>query len=137
MTEEQPNWWPERENWPEFPMESFTGKDGHTDTYRPGAVEALALLLLEEYVVPLNGAPEVKGGRCGLFVHIDDMLEPLPIVGTANDRDFWSLYDIVRAYGLKGAVLWLAVRRTTKPAKKWCDMLREANLWSENLEALP
>ena len=40
-------------------------------------------------------------------------------------------------HGLKGAVLWLAVRRTTKPAKKWCDMLREANLWSENLEALP
>lgn len=55
-------WWPDREDWPEFaPEASWVGTS--LEGTRLGASEALALLLLSEVVVPLNGGRRT-GSRC-------------------------------------------------------------------------
>jgi hypothetical protein len=88
MTEESLKWWPDRENWPTFPPQPPYEIKGVTYIDRLGVEEALALLLLEGYVIPLNGAPKEKEGRCGLCVQCSDVFysatadaEPLPAVG--------------------------------------------------------
>jgi hypothetical protein len=144
MTEERPKWWPDRENWPTFPPEPPYEIKGETYIDRLGVEEALALLLLEEYVVPLNAAPDVKEGRCGLFVQCSDVFysasadaEPLPAVGFADDPVFWDLYDLVREHGWPGAMRWCALRREIRPMEHWCDLIRAAGLWDEKIAALP
>jgi hypothetical protein len=144
MTEERPKWWPDRENWPTFPPQPPYEINGVTYIDRLGVEEALALLTLEEYVIPLNGAPKEKEGRCELCVQCSDVFysasadaEPLPAVGFADDPVFWELYDLVREHGWPGAMRWCALRREIRPLKHWCDRIREAGLWDEKMEALP
>jgi len=137
-------WWPVRAHWPTFAAETYRSPDGSEVAYRPYEDEALALLLLNGNLVPLNAAPKEKEGRCGLFVQCSDVFypassdaEPLPALGCGEDTDFWALYDLVREHGWPGAMRWCALRREIRPLKHWCDRLREVGLWDEKMEALP
>jgi hypothetical protein len=65
-------WWPPRADWPEFPPSeplTVTRHDGTKTTFtvRCGEREAVALLLCEEIIVPLN-----VSGVPGLFAGCND-----------------------------------------------------------------
>src|SRR5688572_10738186 len=95
-------WWPKRENWPEFlphvwPEESIAKLPHlkHMHGYRYGAEQALALLILDEVVFPLNG-----GETYGISVQVlcNDVFywacadaEPIPCIGGSveSDAPFW------------------------------------------------
>lgn len=136
---EDNQWWPDRENWPEFPIEELLSNTEKSFKHRFGEEQAMALLMLEEYVVMLNAK-----GQCGLFVNCSDTFyyacadaEPIPPVGFGNDEIFWELYDLVRLHGGIGAIKWCAIRRNARPLKKYLDQIRDEGIWCERMEILP
>lgn len=136
---EDNQWWLSRERWPEFPMEELLSNTERAFNHRFGEEQAMALLILEEYVVMLNAK-----GQCGLFVNCSDTFyyasadaEPIPPVGFGKDEIFWELYDLVRLHGGIGAIKWCAIRRNAKPLKKYLDQIRDEGIWCERMEALP
>jgi hypothetical protein len=131
MSDDVPNWWPKREDWPSFDPVLFNGK-----LYRTGIEEAISLLILEEYIILLN-ASDV----CGLFVNCSDTFayacadgEPIPPVGFRQDELVWKLYDMIKDYGYLGAVKWVSIQRKMLPLKEYRDGLVEAGLWCEELQ---
>lgn len=135
---EDERWWPKRKDWPEFPEEEIHTGSGETFKHRLCEDQAMALLMLEEYVIMLNA-----DGKCGLFVNCSDTFyyacadaEPIPPVGFGDDKVFWELYDLVRLYGGIGSVKWCAIRRNTRPLRKYLDLIRDEGLWCERMEAL-
>ena len=136
---EDNQWWLSRERWPEFPMEELLSNTERAFNHRFGEEQAMALLILEEYVVMLNAK-----GQCGLFVNCSDTFyyasadaEPIPPVGFGKDEIFWELYDLVRLHGGIGAIKWCAIRRNARPLKKYLDQIRDEGIWCERMEALP
>ena len=136
---EENNWWPARENWPEFPESEINIGNGKTFKHRLHEDQAMALLILEEYVVMLNAKEQ-----CGLFVSCSDTFyyacadaEPIPPVGFGDDKIFWELYDLIRLHGDIGGIKWCSIRRNARPIKRYVDQIRDANLWCERMEALP
>lgn len=136
MSEKQ--WWPERENWPEFPTEELLSGTDKSFHHRFGVEQAMSLLMLEEYVIMLN-----TNNQCGLFVNCNDVFysacadaEPLPPVGFGRDEVFWDLYDLIRVHGGIGAIKWCAIRRKIKPLKMYLDKIRDAGLWCERMESI-
>ena len=136
MSKEQ--WWPNRENWPEFPEHVMEYRDGKVFRDRLYTDRAMALLILEEHVIMLNAE-----GHCGLFVACNDVFYPaadaekLDPVGFGKDEVFWLLYDLVRYHGGVGAIKWCALKRNLRPMKKYEDSIRDEGLWCERMEALP
>lgn len=137
MSERQ--WWPDRENWPEFPEHVVGFSEGKVFKNRLYEERAMALLMLEEFVIMLNA-----DGRCGLFVCCNDTFcyasadaEPIPPVGFGKDEIFWELYDLVRSHGAIGSIKWCAIRRNARPLKKYVDQMRDEGIWCEKMEALP
>ena len=137
MIHDPDRWWPAREAWPEFPP-----LPGHA--LRPGAFEALALLVLDEVVVPLASAPQ--DATVALLVGCNDLFwcgcadaERIPPIhfGADLEAPFWDLYDAVRANGQHGALRWCCLRRGMRPQAPIERRWREAGLWDEALEALP
>jgi len=137
-------WWIPRESWPLFPSETFILKSGgeeKTITYRIGEDQAMALLMLEGHVIMLNSASDEPEGRCGLFVFCSDTFypaadaEPIPAVGFGEDKEFWSLYDLVREHGYLGAVYWVALRRKLLPMFGFDEHLKEKGLWLEEMDS--
>ena len=133
------HWWPDRENWPEYPEHVVEFRDGKIFKNRLYEERAMALLMLEEIVIMLNA-----DGKCGLFVACSDVFytscadaEPIPPVGFGKDEIFWELYDLVRSHGGIGSIKWCAIRRNARPLKKYIDQMRDEGLWCENMEALP
>lgn len=136
---EDNQWWLSRERWPEFPMEELLSNTERAFNHRFGEEQAMALLILEEYVVMLNAK-----GQCGLFVNCSDTFyyasadaEPIPPVGFGKDEIFWELYDLVRLHGGIGAIKWCAIRRNARPLKKYLDQIRDEGIWCERMETLP
>ena len=136
---EDNQWWLSREHWPEFPMEELLSNTERAFNHRFGEEQAMALLILEEYVVMLNAK-----GQCGLFVNCSDTFyyasadaEPIPPVGFGKDEIFWELYDLVRLHGGIGAIKWCAIRRNARPLKKYLDQIRDEGIWCERMETLP
>jgi hypothetical protein len=138
MTEDEadePQWWPQREAWPAFPPE---GEDGHR--YR--ATEALALLVLDEILVPLNGGDAgvaLMVGCNDLFFWACADAEPIPPIGFSAGLDgpFWDLYDRYRKSGPDGVVVWCCLRRGMRPQTPIERDMRKAGTWTDELEALP
>lgn len=133
------HWWPDRENWPEYPEHVVEFRDGKIFKNRLYEERAMALLMLEEIVIMLNA-----DGKCGLFVACSDVFytscadaEPIPPVGFGKDEIFWELYDLVRSHGGIGSIKWCAIRRNARPLKKYVDQMRDEGLWCEKMEALP
>lgn len=127
-------WWPIRANWPEYGPNSYM------------ADAALALLILEDIVIPLAPAPGTKAPT--LHVNCNDVFwwacadcEPLPLIGFGKDKEaaFWDLYQRVRTETVVGfgSDSWCCLQRGMRPQtpieKEW----REAGVWSDELEALP
>lgn len=132
-------WWPNRENWPEFPMEELLSNTDKAFNHRLGEEQAMSLLILEEYVSMLNA-----DGTCGLFVNCSDVFyyacadaEPIPPIGFKKDEVFWELYDLIRVHGGIGAIKWCSIRRNARPLQRYVDQIRDADLWCERMEALP
>lgn len=125
------NWWPSRDRWPEFPVETLNGLD-----YRGGASEALALLLLEDVVIALWAKDAVGSSTIALYVVCSDTFayasadaEPLPPIGFGDDDPFWELYDMVRAHGEAASIAWCMKRRNCRPLSWAVARLKEADMW--------
>ena len=132
----EPNWWPERSKWPDLmPCEEYP--------HRYLSDEALALLLLDEVVIPCRG-----GDGCNLQVICNDIFhpaadcEPLPAptygVGQ-GEHSFWSLYDLYRQHGSLGMIMWIIGRRSVFPWSnrvQYKTRLQEAGLWNQNLQKI-
>ena len=131
-------WWPERERWPKA--------EGDFLLYYE---HALALLLLEEAIVPLvafSSGQDEESATAGLFVCANDAFhyatadaERIPPVGFGNDLDrpFWDLYELYRAKGYYGSIEWIALRRNKKPLPRIIEKMKKDGVWTEELEALP
>lgn len=148
MVSEREQWWPPRERWPEFPPEEWAELPddervrARLEGWRPGDSEALALLILEDVVVVLNG------GKAGMTVQVmcNDLFywacadsEPIPPTGFGADMDrpFWDLYDAYRLRGPAGVTEWCCLRRGMRPQAPIEREMREAGTWTAQLEALP
>ncbi|MCP4741442.1 MAG: hypothetical protein GY871_04325 [Actinomycetales bacterium] len=135
---EPEDWHPERADWPKY------GPDRRGR--RLYAPEALALLILEEAVVPLAAVTQSSGDYVvGLYAMCNDAFdyacadaEPLPQIGFSDDLEapFWDLYDAFREHGWSGLIRWVALRRNRRPLKPHEDRLKTAGLWDERMEAL-
>ena len=60
---------------------------------------------------------------------------------TSNDGDpgdgLYRLYEMWESDHRWGAVKWVALRRKLRPLPRWVEKMKEAGVWSEELEALP
>lgn len=137
-------WWPAREYWPEFPYDTDPGtlKDCTPKGYRYGTEEALALLILDSIVVPLNGDDHgvcVMAECSDLFFWGTADCEPLPLIGFGgqDEVDFWELYDAYRLRGHAGVDEWCCLRRKMRPQEPVERQMRETGTWTAALEALP
>lgn len=135
-------WWPNRKDWPDFPAEDL-GKGSRLEQWRNGANEALALLILDDVVIPLNG-----GKDNGIVVQVicNDVFywacadsEPIPPIGFGADMDqpFWDLYDRYRKDGWDGVITWCCLRRGMRPQTPMEERMRASGSWSDELENLP
>lgn len=131
------DWWPDRSEWPEYGPVDCGGRPVRIMTSA-----ALALLMLEDIVVTL-WAEEAGGGvhTVGLYVLCSDTFayacadsEPIPPVGFGQDEPFWRLYDLVRKHGCQGATAWCVERRQTRPIEPVVRHLKEAGLWTNEME---
>jgi hypothetical protein len=135
---EDNRWWPERKDWPEFPIEEWSAANGMVFRHRLNTDQAMALLMLDEHVIMLNA-----DGTCGLFVNCSDTFftstadaEPIPPIGFGEDDIFWELYDLIRGHDYLGVTKWCSLRRGFLPLKKYQDKIVEAGLWCDKLEAI-
>lgn len=142
--DEDVKWWPERKDWPEFPpVKEWEDRDSSSlRGFRLGADQALALLLLEDIVVTLNG------GEKGIVLQVicsdvfywgtaDSQRIPPLGFGADGDKPFWDLYDSVRKNGEWGAVHWCCLQRKMRPQPPVERSMRDMGAWDDEMEALP
>ena len=130
MVRQDDRWWPKREAWP-------TGSSGQICTE-----EALALLILENVVVPLNGGDEgitVQALCNDLFYWGTADSQEIPPIGFTEEGDahLLALYDAYREHGHYGASRWCCLQRGMRPQTPIERDWRKDGLWDDELEALP
>lgn len=150
MTEEKKNWWPDRKDWPIFDK-TWPSEEGKS--YRI-LNEALALLLLEDYVITVRGASvdcedstlvvdapstvSLSVMCSDTFAYASADSENLPLLGWQDEREeqFWNLYDKIRELGYDGAVQWIALRRGYRPIPPVVKKMKEAGTWLPEMDEL-
>lgn len=130
--------------WPMPPATwpSFSAVDVMGEPTRPGAPQALALLIFVEvvgtYAPSADGCATLAVNCNDLFVWGSADCEPLPPIGfdDGSEAVFWELYDLVRQLGVHGAEVWCCRRRGFRPQAPIEARWREEGRWTEELEAL-
>lgn len=130
---DEEEWWPKENKWPLFKP------DIHDKfKFRYGADTALALLMLENYVVCLTSRATDTEVTIGLYAMCNDTFysatadaESIPPIhfGEDLDKPFWELYDLVRQYQWIGLVIWVMSRRKQKPLPSYINKIKDLGLW--------
>lgn len=147
MSEKDPSqWWPDREDWPEFPPETLKCGDKEYSS-RFFAEEATALMLLDEHIfISGRGGMMYSEGSTDpacLWLNVNDTFyyacadcEPVP-QPEANPDSFWKLYDLIREFGGDGATAWCALQRQQRPLPQVEKWMKKNGSWIEELDELP
>lgn len=123
--------------WPELGV--YKNNVDLTDkTPRRYSVETALALLLTEDILLLLPTQTPAGPVLSVFINCNDVFgpfadcEPVSVpVDYEADHEFWSLYDLTRKWGARGALVWVAKRRKSLPWRK--QRWKAAGFWPDEL----